>query len=459
MASLLSRIGSVFRRTPKKQAPTPPATLSFHVPRLSTGQRRGTNAVLQAYRDNAWLQTVIDIPAKGIATCLRLDVYKSVKGKAGSKRAAQLPRDITLRRKALEDGVATSELVALENHEILQLLAKPNDDYPPFEFWRLFVVHYLLCGEVFIHLIRSDDGSVVSMYLLPPSSVMQTPTAQGSFYMVTMNLQSRQLHEDDVIHIKRLDPLEPTGRGTGIGIALGDEIDTIEAISRTVKATFRRGGMPAGVVSVERAAGEEEEAQDAVEDLQKRFEAGHTGPENAGKLAFVPGHVHVAKLNSSLADDQTVSVLERIEARVRQCIGVPKELVGADNGGDRNKAEAAAYTLADQVLLPLCEFIRDSLQLKLVPKIDPAVILECEDPRPSQKDRVIAAMTATLNPAFEYNELRESVGYEPKQDLEGVRPPLMPGQSVVTPTAERAQTAEPAAKEDAPVDENAAPST
>jgi HK97 family phage portal protein len=449
MASILSRIGGALRRAPKKPAPAAAATtLSFHIPRLPANQRRGTTAVLQAYRDNAWLQTVVDIPAKGIATCLRFDAYKAVKAGTGAKRAAGLPREIRERRKALEQAVTESDLVELPTHEVLQLLARPNDDYPAFEFWRLWIVYFLLCGEVFVHLIRSADGRVVALYLLPPSSVVQTPTPQAPVYRVTMNLQSSTIAEDDVIHIKRIDPLEPTGRGTGVGIALGDEIDTIEAISRTVKSTFLRGGMPAGVVSVERAAGEEDEAEDAVNDLKKRFEDGFTGPQNAGKMAFVPGHVHIARLNSTLADDQTVSVLERIEARVRQCIGVPKELVGADNGGDRNKAEAAAYTLADQVLLPLCEFIRDSLQLKLVPKIDPSVILECEDPRPSQKDRVIAAMTAALNPAFEYNELRASVGYEPKPDLDGVRPPLMPGQSVVTPTAERAQSAQPATTDD-----------
>lgn len=424
------------------------AERSIHVAALPHGRRKGTGAVLQAYRDVSWLRACVDVIANGVATGTKWHAYKPVGAtRTIVDKALRPTMPIAERWKALAGLVEKKDLVELPHHEVLALLRNPNPEYGGSEFLRLLTVYMLLPGEAFIHLLRRENGTVGGLALIPPSAVDSTPTIDAPFYRVTMNLVTQHIPAEDVLHMKHLDPLDPTGRGSGLGLSLADEIDTIEAISNTIRNVFKRGGVPAGVVSVERQVGEEDDAQDAADDLQKRFETGFTGPNNAGKMAFVGGHVHIARLTSNLTDDQTVAVLDKTEDRIRECLGVPKELLGAAESGDRDKAESAKYTLADQVLLPRIEFLRDFLQQKLVPFIDPALILEIEDPRPSVQDRVIEAMTAQLNPGFEYNELRRTVGFEPKADLEGVRPPLQPGQSLVSPGAAPAVVAQPAAKD------------
>ncbi|MBN8466174.1 phage portal protein [Corallococcus exiguus] len=406
--------------------PGPHGSLVHALPLVSFSPRRGSREVLRAYKENGWLRTVVDTVAEAVATP-RWRVYKrarpGVLGALDHRLKSANPR---LRTKALKEATASGELVELPDHELLRLLEAPHPRYPGRAFRKLSQVHVDLVGEAFLWLRRDDTGRVVGWEVVPPHRVMMTPTPESPVFFLSHNTFIGAVPEADVLWFKHLDPEAPEDRGAGAGMALGDELDTVEAISRATKATFERGGIPAAIVGVDsKASGADME--EVVEDLEKKYKESFAGPGSAGKVWFAPAGVSLAQVQVNFRELQTEELKKGLYAFIRQTYNVPPELVGDLTSSNRSTAESAEYTLADFAVLPRLEFWRSWLQHCLVPLVDRDAILDYEDPRPQEFERVFRLMTTQPTEAFTYNEVRELAGYEPDPLLEGKRPPPLPG--------------------------------
>ncbi|QDE94095.1 portal protein [Myxococcus xanthus] len=407
--------------------PTHQGPLVRILPLSSFSPRRGSREVLLAYREIAWLRAVVDTVAEAVATPA-WKVYKPAQPGAGRTDQRVKSADRALRTKALKEATEAGELVELPDHELLRLLDSPHPRYPGRAYRKLGQVHVDLVGEVFLWLQRSEDGRVVGWTIVPPSRVLMTPTPEQPFFFISYNLFSGAVPEADVLWFKHLDPDNPEDRGSGAGMALGDELDTAEAIARATKSTFERGGIPAGIVGIDSRNGDAEELSEAVDDLRKDFESQFSSPENAGRMWFVRGGATIAEVRVNFRELQTEELKKGLLDYIRQTFNVPPELVGDLSASNRATSEDAKYTLADFAVLPRLEFWRTWFQHCLVPLVDRDAILDYEDPRPQQWERVFRLMTTAPTQAFTWNEVRVLAGYQPDPELEGQRPLPLPGQ-------------------------------
>jgi HK97 family phage portal protein len=409
--------------------------LVYAIPVRTFSPRRGTREVLAAYRENAWLRAVVHTVAGAVATpSWRVFLPVTTQGKrllrsckaVGADRRAGL-EGVLERHKSLAGGVARGDVVEVHQHELLSILQHPHPKHTGRAYRELMQVHLDLAGEAFLWLRRAeDDGRVVGFEVIPPQCVVMTPTAspEGTYHIIYNNFAG-QVAESEIIWLKHLDPENPEGRGAGMGLALGDELDTAEAIQGARKATFQRGGMPAATVGVDPAEGDD--GADAVEALKKEYQDSFKGPQDAGKLWFVPGKVTVAQLDQDFRALQLDESERGIKDYVRQCFNIPPELMGDLVSGTRATAEEAKYTLAEYAVLPRMEFLREGYQLYLVPLVDEDALLEYQDPRPQSWERQLKAMTSAFGAHVYMNEARLLAGLPPDPKLKGVRFMPLPG--------------------------------
>jgi phage portal protein BeeE len=408
---------------------------------FNVSPRRGVPAVLDAYRTVPWLRSVVDVVAGAVAdTTWR--VYLPAREGVSLTPLLSCARK-EKRDKLVAEMVADRALVEVSNHLFLALWVSPNDELTGRSCVKLLQVHLDLAGEAFLHLIRSPAGQVLGYWPLPPHTVQMVPDGVNDRYYVFYAGQRSVVLPPDMVYLRHLDAYDPRGRGAGQGVALGDEVDSSEAISRMLKSYFQRGGKPDAIVGLEGAMEGAMPADEQAADLQKRLDASHGGPEQAGKLFVASGKMSWARFDSSFKDTELPKINAGLYDFIRHNYGVNPEVFGDMRSVNRAQSVEAKYNLAEYAILPRCEFWRTELQLRLLPLLGGRAFLDFDDPRPAEWERTFRVMAAQPSPAFTYNEQRALAGYAPLPELEGVRPPLLPGQPGQAPG--EAASAAPAA--------------
>lgn len=446
MASLRSRFKAAL--TGLLLGPNAGRPMVHAIPLLPYSPRRGSRAVLSAYRTNAWLRAVVDTVADATATP-RWRVLKPVTpyGKALAQECKSLgtharARDGGLERhKALARGVDRGDLVEYFSHELLNILETPHPTFTGRALRKLQQVHLDLAGETFLWLRRTMDSErrVAGYEVVPPQCVVMTPTDTGSCYVLTYNRFSGEVSEPEIVWLRHLDPENPYGRGVGKGVALGDELDTAEAIQGARKATFLRGGLPAAVVGVDEGPA----GDDKAEELQGEYDERFGKPESAGRVWFVNGKVTLSQIQQDFRALQMDESEKGLRDYVRQTYNISPELMGDLTASNRSTSEEAKYTLAEYAVLPRLEFLRTEYQLRLVPLVDRDAILDYEDPRPQSWERTFKVMTGAFNEGFTWNEVRVFGGFAPDPALNGRRPRPLPGAQPVQDAPKEPQNAPP----------------
>ncbi|NPC72928.1 phage portal protein [Corallococcus exiguus] len=425
MAPFLVRVAKALGLVPGPPGGKP--QLVHALPLISFSPRRGSREVLLAYEEDDWLRTVVDIIADAVATP-RWKAFKRVRPSEKRMDPRWKSLDWRERRTALAESTTRGELVELDTHEVLTLLESPHPRFPGREYRKLAQLHVDLVGEAFLVLMRGADRRPVGWEVVPPHNVTMTPALGRPAFFISYEQFQGWVPEADVLWVKALAPAKPEGRGAGRGLALGDKLDTIEAIDKATKATFERGGIPAAIVGLGSKNNDDGSTTgEAAEDIQKKFNAEFRGPSNAGKVWFAPADVTLAQVQVNYRELQAKEIAASLRSYVRQAYSVPPELVGDLTSSNRATAEAAKYHLAEYTVAPRLEFWRAWYQHCLVPLIDRDVILDYEDPRPQEWERTFRAMTTPPTEGVYWNEWRRFANLPELPELEGQRPSPMPG--------------------------------
>lgn len=431
-------------------APRPLARpVTMALPLYSYSARRGVGGVLRAYRENAWIRLVAETVAWQVAG-VRWRVYKprpsplalvaarSIQGMGGQVRA-----------KALQEAVQAGELIEVPGHEVLRILARPHPDptYAGTQYRAAMQLYLDLAGEAFLHWLPGMDGRPAGFELIPPQHVTMTPTPERPNFWVHYQRLVGEVPRAAMGWVKHLDLEDPIGRGTGRGGTASDEVDFLDDFAKARRATYARGGVPAAIVSVDTKdpdSGEDREAY--VKELRHDYEARfNTGPNDSGKVWFVPGSVSMAEVRVNYQQLQAAELEKSARDVIRALWNVSPELVGQMEDASATTAEEAHYILAQYAVRPRAEFQCEALQSQLVPLVDPTAVLAFDDPTPQTFERKLRVMTAAPNAGFTWNEVRALGGYAADPELEGQRPMPLPGaQPVQDKPPEEARNPAPA---------------
>jgi HK97 family phage portal protein len=332
------------------------------------------------------------------------------------------------------------------SHPLRKLWDQPNP-YMTGAEWRALDCLYLdTVGECFSALV--DDGAGhVELYPLPPSWVEPVwgGVGQRVFFRVKLGDSAvEQIWTDsEIVWIKRVDPLNPYGRGSGLGRACLDEIETAEYAARHTKAYFYNSATPPVVIGMPRA----NPAQ--VVEFEQRWNDRLQGLQKAWKTHFVNSEMVVHQLSAPLKDQNVTAVMQSSNDEIRMTFGVSPELLGQLASSNRATILEAETIFATNCLEPrlrkLSAGYRERLLRLLPAPYADGVTLTYVSPIPDdvvRRDKVMSERAW----AFTINEHRASVGLPERADGEAYMVPANMGRveaGKLKPAAKTYDAAEP----------------
>jgi hypothetical protein len=293
---------------------------------------------------------------------------------------------------------------------------------------KLVALWYGLTGEAYL-LKQRIGGRVVSLAPVSPLWVKSTPTTDSPVYKIQVNNATTPLefYPKDVIPIVDPDPELPFGRGSGVGMALDDELDTDEASAAMGRAILHNHGVPSGLMVLDGASKEELKA------AQVQWEEKFQGPGKAGRIEFARGRATFIPISSKAADAQILETRKFLRDTFFHVYGVSPEVFGVIDGGTRDSAWVAYMHLALGALVPWLETLVDCYQAHLVPDFgDPDdIVLGYSSPVPDDRDLQIRCV-ATAPSAFRAKDIRKVGGFAPDAELDEKQ--LVESGQAATPT-------------------------
>lgn len=253
--------------------------------------------------------------------------------------------------------------VALWDHPMATLIARPNGSYSGRLLWSATIASLMVSDQAFWLKVRSGSGKPVELWYLPEHRVKAVRrTAYVDYYEYDTGVTALQFPVSDIVHFRDgLDPMA-TYRGLAKLPALGDDILTDNEASAFMYRVLRNMGVVPYAVSPEGADVMVGPVQ--AEELKRRL-SDHSGrnrgkflvpnfPLKFTKLALTPEEMALDKVRR-WPQDKVCSVVG-INPMV---LGLPSESRTFSNFAEAREAAMEEYVLPTQRLL--CDEINNQL--------------------------------------------------------------------------------------------------
>lgn len=372
---------------------------------------RGTREQLGIYSQTPWVRAIVGRIADAVAAAeWRLYVAARPGERArldpGLARARGVAR--ARRLKALQDQ---DELREIASHIFLDTWDTGNAFLTGHATRKTTQVHLETTGEAMLLKERNGAGATVGLWPIPPDWVLSTPTAERRAYRMSYRGWQAEVPETEVLWFTDPNPSNPYGRGTGIVRALGDEIETDEYAAKTTKQFFFNHARPDLIIMPSK------ENQDQFNEAQARaaefrMMQKHGGFWNRWKPMFMSRYLEIKELEKDFRAGQFVQIREHERDVCMQTWGIPPEVLGVIENSNRATIQGAEYLFNALVVVPRLEFIRSTIQERLLPEYDARLILDYVSP--VQEDQAHMLEVAKAAPwARDVDEWRVAQGLDP----------------------------------------------
>lgn len=373
---------------------------------------RGTADYLRAYSTMPWLRAVVDRHATAVAAVpWKVQALRAKNGKyiADPILRRAHTNEERLARLAAHKAAGT-EVVDLVDHPLYQLLHGGNDMMTGGSVRMLTVLYLDLVGEGFFIKQRNKAGAPIGLWPVPPHWVRSTPTPAKRSFDVQVNTWNEPIPDTDVLWLKRIDPFNPYGRGTGITQSLSDELETDEFAAKMAKQAMFNRGDPSLIVSPK--DGQAELKEDQAKRMEQSWLNKHRGFWKVALPHFSSRPIDVKVISRNFEELQLVPLREFERNVLVQVFGMPPEQLGIIENSNRSTIDASDLLFAKNLTVPTCEFLREHYQERLAPEYDERILVDYVSPVAEDKDRQLEARKAAPY-TVKVNEWRASQGLEP----------------------------------------------
>ena len=310
------------------------------------------------------------------------------------------------------------EIDEIEDHPLLDLLARPNPRMSGFELLESISSFLKIFGEAYILKIRGENTKrILALEVLRPDFVRIFFENDKKKYEYRIGGNVQIFEDTEIIPIIQFNPKDPY-HGLATITPLMELIKTIIYTTRYNMNFFHNSAIPGGILVSKTKLRPEEK-----EEAKKQWEAQYGGWEKAHKTVFFGGTDMDFKVVSPTARDMQFAQLdERNTQNILAAFGVPKAIIGMQ-GMNRAEAEAQIYTFMRFSILPDVQRIFDKLNEFLVPEFGDNLFLDFENPVPEDREKIIMEYEKAWNRWLSTNEIR---------DMEGL-PPIDGGWSIYIP--------------------------
>lgn len=372
---------------------------------------RGGRQLIATYNSNPNLRKVVGLISNSLVA-VPWFLRKRVAPAGSKSKQKSWPlhlracSDKTFRNKAiLEDSEITFD------HPFLDFLHRGSPLMPGPQGLKASYSYREIKGEFFWHLLQGEDAAPAAWMVMPPQCVNQIPRPGAEFFEVTAHGKVVRIPEGGIFWVRDLDLSNIWGRGSGIGDALADELDSDEYAAQLLRIVLANKGFKDTLISIKPEAGA---TPGIAEQLEAKYNQRSRGFYNSGRAMVVDGaSIEVKSLTHDLKELQLLDLRNFERDIIYQTFGIPPELFGLVQNSNRATIDGAQTIYTKQVLEPRLESMRLEMQLRLLPLFDPAgeYILDYVSPVPEDKERRLSVMQAQPT-AFTINDWRKEAGLE-----------------------------------------------
>ena len=324
----------------------------------------------------------------------------------------------------------------IEQHPLLDLLARPNPLQSYTEFFSSLYSYVLLSGNAYVLKVGNDGGAPRELHQLRPDRI--EIKGGGNFipekyeYIINGRLQDTYYVDQEngyseLKHVKLWNPLDDY-YGCSPLSAASMQVDQHNMASKHNVNLLNNGARPSGAVvfkpkdesgfSVNLS---ESQRQQLLTDLNNRF----SGSANAGRPMLLEGDFDWKEMGLSPKDMDFLNLKHMSATNIAMCFGVPSQLVGVPDAQTYANVSEARLALYEETIIPYLRKIESDLNEWLVPMYGDNYYLEFDIdsiPALSERRRKIYenVTTAVREGVMTRNEAREKIGLEPIVGADGL---------------------------------------
>ena len=342
----------------------------------------------------------------------------------------------------------------VEDHPLLDLLARPNPLQSNTEFFNSLFGFLLLSGNAYILKIGSELGTPRELHLLRPDRVnikgAGKPIPDRYEYVVNGKVQNifpidPDTGNSEVKHIKLWNPLDDY-YGLSPLQAAAEEVDQHNLSSQHNINLLNNGARPSGAVIFKPKDDQgftvnlsESQRQQLLTDLNNRF----SGSQNAGRPMLLEGDFDWKEMGLSPKDMDFINLKHMSATDIALCFGVPNQLVGVPDSQTYSNVAEARLALYEETIIPHLKLIQSDLNEWLVPMFSEGLEfcydLEGIPALAERKRKTYENITSAVNSGImTRNEAREVIGLSPVEggDEIYINAALMPIGTPIVPEPE-----------------------
>ena len=343
--------------------------------RIGDPPKRGTKEFLAVYQSSPWVRAVVGRISQSIGETQFL---------------AETP-----------DGKLISD------HLMVRTLQKPNTIMTGSQLLAVAQQHIETVGDAFLLKERNGFGATIGLYPLPPHWIAEVPTPNKPYYRVQWGTAMDLIPSSEILWLKDMAPLDPYGRGSGVAMALGDEIGTDEYAAKHAQGLFFNRATPEFVVMDPGAS------PDELAIYEKKWLNRLQGFWKAFKPMFVNKKLEFWQPSSQNLENLTLVPLRKFERDViLQTWGMPPEQFGIVEDSNRATADVSDYVYEKRIVRPRRDFWRAYLQAFLAPEYDARLVVKYVDTVPADKQYSLDVGKAAPY-ALTMDEWRAMIGQKP----------------------------------------------
>lgn len=313
--------------------------------------------------------------------------------------------------------VKGDEVVKIENHPILDLLAKVNPFQTEFDHRWLSSQYLELAGEApwFIDRGVNKDSDPQNIMLLMPDRLAIRKSPEGSenpidAYIYKLDGSNTfEISPEEMVFIKYPDPTNPwRGRGTLAAGAVTVDIDNFS--EEYNKRFFYNSATPNSILSTDNKLTPKQR-----DELNRSIKKMYQGKENAHKTALLESGLKWQPMQMSQRDMDFVEQQRFSMAKILSIFRVPKPIVAISDDVNLANAKIAEYVFSKWTIRPKMTRIVAQLNEFFIPmfKNSEGLFLTFKDPVPQDTELDLKRyQTALASGYMTINEVRKEQGLD-----------------------------------------------
>jgi HK97 family phage portal protein len=299
----------------------------------------------------------------------------------------------------------------LDDHDLLDLIAKFNPRMTKFEAVEMTQTHLELIGNAYWWKVRNEKDEIIQIEILRPDwvKVKFKDDNRRAYEYRPEGGNQLLIQERDIIHFTTPNPKSSVYGMPIIKPAL-ELIKTSVYLTRMEMNTFLNNARPDFLLFSKNTISDEEKKEFKAS-WQRQFQ----GLDKVNKFGIFTGELELKEFNRKFTDLGLNELDEQKVDHILGAFGVPRSLIGL-KGMNRAEAEAQMEAFMSQTIEPKIKRMVEKMNEFLVPDFDGAqsLYLDYDDPVPENREMVLKEYDNGLkNNWLTINEVRDREGLPP----------------------------------------------